>query len=183
MARTTKQDWLEAGLLVLAEQGAPALTIERLAALLGVTKGSFYHHFQGLPGYKAALLDYLEAHCADLVRNASQSPTSPAQRIGHLFEAAALAAPDVEVAVRAWSLQDEHVRRVQERVDSHRIAFAQSAYRQIAPNDEQALLLSRLAYAVMVGSTQVQPPLSPAVRRQLFNEFLQLLPIESNEQA
>ena len=56
-----KRDWLDAGLVLLAEQGAPSVTIERLAERLGLSKGSFYHHFKGMGGYRTALLEHFEA--------------------------------------------------------------------------------------------------------------------------
>ena len=45
----TRREWLDAGLELLADEGAPAVTIERLTGKLGVTKGSYYHHFKGPP--------------------------------------------------------------------------------------------------------------------------------------
>src|SRR3569833_3332924 len=55
-----KRGWLDAGLVLLAEQGAPSVTIERLSERLGLSKGSFYHHFKGMTGYRTALLEHFE---------------------------------------------------------------------------------------------------------------------------
>jgi len=60
MATTTKRKWLEEGLTLLAKSGAGALTIEMLTSRLGVTKGSFYHHFQHFQDYKEHLLSFYE---------------------------------------------------------------------------------------------------------------------------
>lgn len=171
MARTSKHDWLEAGLQILAEQGAPGLTIDRLTLVLGLTKGSFYHHFQSLAGYRAALLGFIERKIAEQMAAAAQAP-SPAAGIAQLFDP--LAAPSLEVALRAWAWQDDEVRAVQARIDDRRVQRAQSFCRQIAEDDEQAVLMSRLAQALMIGSTQVQPPLGPDLRRALFAEFVRL---------
>ncbi len=43
----TAADWAQAALQLIAEAGLGALTVEALAARLGVTKGSFYWHFKG----------------------------------------------------------------------------------------------------------------------------------------
>jgi hypothetical protein len=43
----TAADWAEAALQLIAEAGLGALTVDALAARLGVTKGSFYWHFKG----------------------------------------------------------------------------------------------------------------------------------------
>jgi AcrR family transcriptional regulator len=49
-------DWIQAGFAILAEEGMKALKIDRLCRRLGVTKGSFYWHFTGIAGYRAALV-------------------------------------------------------------------------------------------------------------------------------
>ena len=46
MERLDRRAWVEAALAALAEGGAAAVKVERLAAKLKVTKGSFYWHFR-----------------------------------------------------------------------------------------------------------------------------------------
>ena len=48
-----RAQWLSAGLEALRKGGVAAVRVERLAADVGVTKGSFYHHFRD----RGALLD------------------------------------------------------------------------------------------------------------------------------
>jgi hypothetical protein len=45
-------DWIQAGYALLAEEGIQAIKIDRLCDRLGVTKGSFYWHFDGMPSYR-----------------------------------------------------------------------------------------------------------------------------------
>src|SRR5215468_4942191 len=52
----TAADWAQAALQLIAEAGLGALTVEALAARLGVTKGSFYWHFSGRSDLLAAAL-------------------------------------------------------------------------------------------------------------------------------
>jgi len=71
----TRVEWLDAGLDLLATEGAPAVTIERLTGELGVTKGSYYHHFKSAGGYKTALLEYFEAQfTARLIEEIEREP-------------------------------------------------------------------------------------------------------------
>ena len=44
-ARLSADDWAQAALDLIAEQGVSAVAVEPLARRLGVTKGSFYWHF------------------------------------------------------------------------------------------------------------------------------------------
>lgn len=179
MARTSKRDWLEAGLRILAKQGALALTIERLTTALGLSKGSFYHHFQGLPGYKAALLAFVETEWREQVARATGHADSPAAGMMRLFDVAVAEAPDLEIAFRAWALQDEEVREVQARMDRQRNDHIRALCRQLLADDAQALTMSRLAQALMIGGPQFQPPLSLAARRALLDELLRLYDVET----
>ena len=43
--RLTPTHWTDAAMTLLAESGIGAVTMDRLAERLGVTRGSFYHHF------------------------------------------------------------------------------------------------------------------------------------------
>lgn len=66
MARLTRQAWCEAALWALPDGGIAAVSVEGLAAQLGVTKGSFYHHFKG----RTALLEAAVAHWAEVATEA-----------------------------------------------------------------------------------------------------------------
>jgi len=173
MTRATKYDWLAAGLDILAEQGAPALTIERLTAMLGLTKGSFYHHFEGLPGFKAALLRFIESKSASLADGEGMI-CSPTEQIQSIFNTVAMSPTELEIAFRAWALQDEDVRKVQERVDRSRLAQMKELCQQLVADEERAQVMGHLAHTLLIGTTQVQPPLPPALRRRLFDEFFRL---------
>ncbi|MEV3961230.1 helix-turn-helix domain-containing protein [Nocardia sp. NPDC050193] len=52
----TVDDWLKAGYTVLAEEGFRALKLDEICRRLGVTKGSFYHHFSDIAAFKDALV-------------------------------------------------------------------------------------------------------------------------------
>ncbi len=54
--RLDVDDWIQAGFAIIAEDGLQALKVDRLCDRLGVTKGSFYWHFEGMPSYRKALV-------------------------------------------------------------------------------------------------------------------------------
>jgi AcrR family transcriptional regulator len=53
-----RAQWLNAGLQALRKGGVGAVRVERLAADVGVTKGSFYHHFRDRGALLEEVLDY-----------------------------------------------------------------------------------------------------------------------------
>ena len=172
MARVTREAWLAAGLQLLKETGAGALTIDRLSDRLGVTKGSFYHHFSSREAYSEALLTHWEEQLTHRLIAASSAGASFSERdltLTRLGEE--LFDPELEVAIRAWALRDPAVMDVQERVDQQRIGYLQELF-HLATNDaDSAATLAVIRYAFYVGAQQVRPSLSP----QRYTELLQRL--------
>src|SRR5580704_10880646 len=52
------RDWLDLGLKVLARSGFAALKAEKLAKMMGVSRGSFYWHFADIAAFHAAILKH-----------------------------------------------------------------------------------------------------------------------------
>lgn len=151
MAMVGKRDWLDAGLVLLAERGAPSVTIERLAERLGLSKGSFYHHFKGISGYRTALLAHFESERT--TRFMEQAEAASGDRLSTLLKLVLAPGPGLglEIAIRAWALQDAEARAVQERVDRTRVAYLT----EISGDAD----LAEALYLIVVGAGQVVPPL------------------------
>ncbi|HET6989010.1 MAG TPA: TetR/AcrR family transcriptional regulator [Kribbella sp.] len=177
----TRREWLDAGLELLADEGAPAVTIERLTGKLGVTKGSYYHHFKGAAGYRTALLEYFEAQFTTrLIDTIEREPDAePAAKLQHLLRLV-LSDPDnaaLEIAVRAWALQDPEVRAAQERVDQARTAYLQELCRGLKA-DVDADRFAQLLYLILIGAEQVVPPVTKADLRDIYAMTLRLAAID-----
>ena len=54
--RLNREDWLNAGLRILLENGIGALTVDRMADALEISRGSFYHHFKSRQDLLTAML-------------------------------------------------------------------------------------------------------------------------------
>lgn len=177
--RKTRRDWLMAGLEILLQAGAPALTIDRLTGALGMTKGSFYHHFKNFADYKSALLKLYEDEGTGDIIEQTERQDGPGARLRFLYGLISQAPLHLETAIRAWSLQDAEVGAVQTRVDARRIEYVRSLYAGLGAGPDQALLLARHAYAILIGSGHIQPRLEPHVVQQLFDELLELFPADA----
>ena len=53
----TREEWINHGLSALDASGPDALSLAALAARAGVTKGSFYHHFEDHDAFVAGLMN------------------------------------------------------------------------------------------------------------------------------
>ena len=81
-------DWIDAAMAVLAEDGVAAVAVEPLAARLGATKGSFYHHFPNRDALIAAALERWERRDTTDVRERLRLIADPRARIHAVMTAA-----------------------------------------------------------------------------------------------
>lgn len=171
MARKTKQDWLIAGCHILAETDATQLKIDIITKRLGVTKGSFYHHFKDYQDYKTSLLDYvIEAGTLNIIEIMDEEVT-PEARFTRLIETTVGYPPNMEVSIRAWALQDAQVRAYQERIDQQRIDYVRDIFLEMGYDAKKAQMMAQMAYAVYVGSQQIIPSLNSEDVNGIFYEI------------
>jgi AcrR family transcriptional regulator len=174
---TTRNDWLDDGLLLLALGGSPALRIEALSRRLGMTKGSFYHHFLDLADYRRALLAHYEESCTrrQITANAQLVAAEPLERLARLADAALAeeeAHRGLEVAVRAWAAQDDDARQTVERVDALRLGYLEQLTVAALDDPSAAAEVARTLYYLLIGSQHAVPPGSVGELRRLWHRLL-----------
>jgi len=177
MAVATNKRWLDAGLQLLSQEGITALRIDRLAAALTLSKGSFYHHFAGISGYRLDLLDYYEDRCTTSHIRAvdAAGDLSPSEKLARLRQVVIADdewGPELDIAMRAWASQDDDARAMQERVDATRMAYLESILLERTGDPHEAKDTSRLLYLLLVGSYHVLPALSISELDRLYDFVL-----------
>lgn len=151
--RASPRDWCAAGLALLRDEGIDAVTIERLCAALGKTKGSFYHHFADLEAYQAALLTRWEADLTRAPIRAAEREADPHRRGERLDQVVRTLDHELDRAVRAWALWDSGVRAAMRRVDARRLAYLTRLHRE--RGHREPARLAELEYTVFVGAQQL----------------------------
>jgi AcrR family transcriptional regulator len=129
-ARLARQDWLDAALTALLEGGIAGVTMERLAAGLGVTRGSFYYHFRDRAELLDELLDYWVSNWTVAVRDdVAALGLDPRSALLALMRVIThRKAAEHDVAFRAWALHDDRARKVLTRVDAMRVEYMTSIF-------------------------------------------------------
>src|SRR5207247_9049694 len=139
----------------IAAHGLDALSIPVLARALGVTKGSFYWHFDGIEALIGAALrrwEEMDGEALDEVRPI-QDPRarlealfvqSMQKREAHALYVALALSSDADVAAA--------VRRVSER----RLHFLIDSYRQLGLGSVEARKRALLAYSAYVGALHLR---------------------------
>ena len=155
MARTvTPALFFEAAMTTLAGPGLPALRIGRLCAALGVTSGSFYHHFGSWEGFVRALLDHWAREESERVVAMVAERSDPDERVV-LLKHLALALPhDAETAIRRWAGTDTVVAEAQERVDEGRRRTLRQVLAPVV-GEALAVTLSEVGMSILVGHQQL----------------------------
>jgi AcrR family transcriptional regulator len=181
MARKTKRDWFKAATLILANTGSSGLTIEALTSSLGVTKGSFYHHFGSFEQFKLAFLTYFKDEGTLNIITEAEKGAAPDEKLKRLMsiivrEISSMPV-NTEVGIRNWALQDNAVSAVMEEVDERRIRYVKQLCVGIVGNEMQAQKMAEMMYVILVGSEHVIPAISQTRLDVLFDEFLRLYQI------
>jgi AcrR family transcriptional regulator len=127
LART---DWLNAAIEILSDGGIAAVSIVQLANTLGVTRGSFYHHFTDREDLLRAMLDYWEKRwTVDIREQVSARQLPPADMLRALVQAIRdNRAAVYDAPFRAWALHDPLARTSLEEVDAFRLGYIRSLF-------------------------------------------------------
>ncbi len=128
--RLNRRDWLEASLAVLVHEGIHAVTIERLASSLGVTRGSFYHHFHDRAELQMALLEYWQVEATGrIAEQVAALQLDPGTTLLALSRAIRHSkAAQYDVAFRNWALHDDEAMAVVRKTDEQRLGFIREQF-------------------------------------------------------
>lgn len=130
------------------------MSVEPLAAQLGVTKGSFYAHFAGRDELiEAALESWEESHgvagLADLERiDDPAARLEEVLRLGTTFSQSG--APSVHISLLG-EMNDPRVQAAVGRVTASRMALLAATYRQLGFSPSRAAHRARLVYSAYLG--------------------------------
>ena len=84
--RLTREDWANAALKAISKQGLSGVAVEPIAKELGVTKGSFYWHFENREGLIDAVVEFWKRKNTEASRLAVRDASSLEKGIFYYFE-------------------------------------------------------------------------------------------------
>ncbi|MFO1162175.1 MAG: TetR/AcrR family transcriptional regulator [Reyranellaceae bacterium] len=173
-SRLSRDDWIAAGQAVLCEAGIAGLRLSVLTRRLHVSTGSFYHHFDDMEAYLAALARHFSRDDVKrILERAASGATGPLSRIRRL---AAISLNStifqLDRAMRIWATSDRRAMasvKTSEKLvlDYLTEAFAELGFVQADAALRAHLLLS--ANVALIGAFQLDG------NRTLFEQSLDLL--------
>ena len=180
MERLTPEDYFREALAILGEAGSEAMTIALLCERLDVTKGSFYHHFGGMPGFVTQLLEYWEREHSERLIKISRAQPDPTLRIFTLTEMGVGLPHASEAAIRAWGRSSPEVAQATERVDRRRDRHLVEAVSALGIDRQRARVLARIGLSLLIGVQQREHPVDLKRLRQMFEEVNKLVFLEAD---
>lgn len=170
--RLNRQDWIDAGIQELVDSGIGGVNVERLAIRLGVTRGSFYHHFSDRESLLKAMLDHWAEHWTYEVRERIAALVlDPATTLLALSRAIReYGAANYDAPFRAWALHDPVARKVVRKVDQARLQFIQSRFEALGFTGLDAENRARLFLYYEVAAPAMVTGLSSEMCEQLLME-------------
>jgi AcrR family transcriptional regulator len=170
-------DWIQAGFALLAEEGIKALKIDRLCHRLGVTKGSFYWHFDGMPSYRTALISsWGELRDDDRRVFDGMGELPPRQRLSKMMTS--LVSPrhwTLERAMREWARSDETVAESVRAADRRLLRAVREAFLEYGFDPDEAKMRADATFAAGIGFLHLSgatPDASDAARGERFLDLL-----------
>lgn len=154
VVRTTREDWIEAGLQSLAGGGPEAVRVEVIAKRLGVTKGGFYGTFADRGTFLAALLDAWEREAVDDVLTRVEAETDDAlerARLAGILTFSRDRVLPIDLAIRQWARRDETVAERLRRVDNRRMGLLREAIGTVCDDPDEVEARSMLAFCAAIG--------------------------------
>jgi len=154
-ARLSAEDWEQAALDAIAAEGLAAVAVEPLARRLGVTKGSFYWHFdtrEALVG--AAIARWEQAQLAAM--DTADLPDPHAELRALARQALRLVGqPTIQRRLTAEPDRDPRVAAALARVTRARVERIERIYRRLGLTPARASARAAVAYAAVLGLEQI----------------------------
>ena len=155
MARLERDDWLKAAFAALSESGVQQVRINPLCAQLGVTKGSFYWHFQNRAALLEAMLEGWEQRGTEaIIETVDGAEGDAADHVRLLARTVFAENPEsdgIEAGIRAWAAHDPVAAQVVARVDERRLDYVRDLLRATGLSQAVATHRSALLYRTLIG--------------------------------
>jgi AcrR family transcriptional regulator len=172
--KNCREVWLKEGLLALAKVGPQALTVEIMCRRMGVTKGSFYHHFKNRQDYIENILKLWEEENTSRLIDITEENTGIRDRLNALLKLIFEIPKDREMAVRALALYDRTARKYQVKIDTERRAYLLSLNKKFTKNSKEAELFSTIDYAWYIGIMSILPEISQSKLSEIIKMYKML---------
>ncbi len=178
--RLTREQWTLAALHALARGGHDALRVEPLAKSLGVTKGSFYWHFDDRQALHQAVMEAWEHLATEQIikevdASGAESAEDRLRTLAHLVFRGDPAGDAIEPAIRVWARTDPAVAEAAGRVDQRRLDYVSALLRDAGLEPELASQRAHTLYRTLIGEFVWRTSGGPTITAAELDDLADLL--------
>lgn len=151
-SKLSREDWIKAAGIFLANKDISSLKVEVLAKELKLSKGSFYWHFRDRADLLVAILSYWQEITDWLISEASKENDAK-KRLIKLFSLidSVGAANSPEQAILLWTRQNKEVAEVVKDVEAKRIQFLTKIFLDYGFKADIAKARAETSYLAFLG--------------------------------
>jgi len=157
-ASLKSEDWLDLALEELKSSGYAALRALSLAKKLGVSRGSFYHHFESLDAFHRAVIAHWSERSSGDLMEATLAANDPALALDELLRQTLRSGAQLERAVRSWATVKHLVAVELALVDARRINVAEDLLARCGVPTALAAPRARMLYWAAIGRLMMPFP-------------------------
>lgn len=173
--RASRKDWIRTAHKLLADGGLRAITIDALCIELGLTKGSFYWHFNGRQELLSAMAESwveISRRAYELMRQSGLSHDQQLKEIGKRTMLPGYG--NTDRAMRIWAESCEETRIAVQKADDAAIAFLEETLGELGIPKRQVAGMARQTLAATVGAFAVAPYVGDRVYKDIekYNQLL-----------
>jgi AcrR family transcriptional regulator len=170
----SREDWLNRGLKILAQNGFTALKADPMAKALGVSRGSFYWHFTDIGAFHAAILKHWREIAAEQIIANLEAASDKDERLPLLLRQVFKGKPSLENAVRTWATVNPTARNAVHAIDQRRLSYVESLLRSHGLASGIAQVRAQILYWAFVGFALSEKPLPKSAQDIMLEELLRI---------
>lgn len=178
--------WLDAARAILIGQGIDAVKVEPLAAMLEISRSSFYWHFKNRQDLLNALIEYWKEVNDRTLRTMVQPNGGDSKgkeqlarlrlhQLINLFIDERQFSSEFDMAVREWGRKDVAVAKQVARIDRQRISHLQKIFVDMGHSKPDSLIRAKILYFHQLGYYLTGIKESEEVRKRVAPRYLEVL--------
>ena len=173
----TRDDWLEAAMELLRTRGIGGVRVLPLAKELGVSRGSFYWHFEDRDDLLRSMLDWWDREMTDsVIRFATQGRGSVPKRLMATAEDVVRSRRNrYDAAIRTWAEGDKTAAKTLKRVLNKRLDYVTGLFEEAGFSPAEARARGDLLAVYIMSEDSILANETVATRLRLLRRQIRLL--------
>jgi len=150
--KVSAKDWISAALKALAMDGFTAVKADVLAKTLGVSRGSFYWHFENIEKFHLCVMQRWQEIATDAIILQVEGSAEGTSRLRQLIHLALTADSSLETGMRAWGSSFQPAMPFIKKVDQLRLNYIERLLLEAGFDAALARTRAQIIYWTYLGS-------------------------------